>query len=137
MRSAALVALALGVAPGAPSCGAAQAASGALALVGRESFEVIEIPAAARLAAAGDVVLQARGIESAGRMVAAAQSVRGDEPLAEATAGRRFVVVSAEPELALRLGARLARDRAAHVTVVSGGLPAWGPPHEGFEPTEE
>jgi len=137
MQRAALLALAIGAAPGAPSCGVAQAAATALAALGRPSLQLVDPPAGAHLAAAGDAVLQARGEGSDDGIVPAARTVRDGEPLAEAPAGRRFVVVSAEPELALRLGARLARAGAAQVAVVSGGLPAWGPPHPGFEPTEE
>jgi hypothetical protein len=136
MQRAALLALAIGAAPGAPSCGV-QAAAATLAALGRPSLQLVDPLAGARLAAAGDAVLQARGEGSADGIVPAALAVRDGEPLAEAPAGRRFVVVSAEPELALRLGARLARAGAAQVAVVSGGLPAWGPPHQGLEPTEE
>lgn len=47
------------------------------------------------------------------------------EPLAEDAAGRRIVIVAEEPDLGLRLGARLARTGLTGVAVVPGGLPAW------------
>ena len=123
--------------PGRPALRRGAGHAAALAALGRASVQLVDAPTGARLAAGGDVVLQARGDDGASARVPAARAVRDGEPLAEPPAGRRFVVVSAEPELGLRLGARLARAGAARVAVVSGGLPFWGPPRKGLESTEE
>lgn len=126
MLRSALLALAIGAAPAAQGCDPARAAAAALVAVGRPALRVVDAADGARLAHAG-LLLQARGAPSGARSVPGAQAVREGEPLAEAPAGRSFVVVSDEPELALRLGARLAREGAATVAVVAGGLPPWGP----------
>jgi len=128
VRSAALLALAaVGVAPGAPGCDPRAAAATALAALGHPSVQLVDAPEGARLAASGGLLLQIRGEERLARAVPGARLVREAESLADAPAGRSFVVISDEPELGLRLGARLAREGAAQVALVEGGLPAWGP----------
>jgi hypothetical protein len=131
----ALVALAVSAAPAAPACGPARLAAAGLAALGQPSLRLVEPAEGARLARA-DVLLQARG-EAEARRLPGALTVRDGEPLAEPPSGRRFVVVSHEPDLALRLAARLAREGAAEVAVVAGGLPAWGPALARSEPREE
>jgi hypothetical protein len=139
MARATLLALAFGAAPGAGSCDASQALARALAAAGRPTVHVVDAATAADLAAAGGTLVEARGDEL-GRGIAeipGATAVRDGAPLAELPAGRTFVVVSQEPELALKLGARLAREGAGPVAVVADGLPGWGPALERSEAREE
>jgi hypothetical protein len=102
-----------------------------LAALCRPSFREVDASRAHRWLARGDaLLLQVRGDEPPARRVAGAELVVPDAPLAEAPAERRIVIVSEEPELGLRLGARLARAGRTHVAVVSGGLPSWEPRRE-------
>jgi|GEM_PF-5248396 len=125
MRRSALLALALGAATAASACDARDVAGASLAALGRPSLREVDAEDGARLVRDGGLVLEARGATGAAPGFPGALAVREGEDLAEPPAGRRFVVVSEDPEQALRLGARLAREGAARVAVVTGGLPAW------------
>ena len=137
MRSAAFLALAFGASAGARACDVHELAAGGLAAFGIPTFQQVDAHAGARLAAVGDAVVEALAPEAPAAGARDARAIRDGEPLAQAPAGRRFVVVSEEPDLALRLAARLAREGAARVTVVADGLPAWGPGVVGLESREE
>ncbi len=131
MSRPALLAILLGGTPALCGCDPADAASAALAALGRPSFREVDAGRARQWLARGDaVLLQARGDAPPARRVAGAELVAPDAPLAEAAAERRIVIVSEEPELGLRLGARLARAGRTRVAVVSGGLPRWEPAPE-------
>jgi hypothetical protein len=136
MRCAALVVLAVAAAPGAGGCEASRAVAGALAAAGRPSLRLVAAPAGARLAAAGERLLEAHA-EALHTPLPGATPVRDGAPLAESPRGHTFLVVSEEPELALRLAARLAREGAAQVAVVADGRPAWRPALERSQPGEE
>ena len=139
MGRATLLALAFGAAPGAGGCDASQALAHALAAIGRPTLRVVDAGAAADLAAAGGTLLEARGDELAPwrAEIPGATAVREGAPLADLPPGHTFVVVSQQPELALKLAARLARAGTAPVAVVADGLPAWGPALERSEAREE
>jgi hypothetical protein len=122
MSRPALFALAFG----AVAAGAACDAPHALAALGRPSFREVDARRGRDLVREeGALLLQARGESQPAHRVRGARMVAPGEPLAEDDAGRRIVVVAEQPDLALRLGARLARAGRTGVTVVSGGLPAW------------
>jgi hypothetical protein len=133
MPRAVLLAILLGGVPSLQGCDPADGVSAGLTALGRPSFREVDAGHARRwLADGGALLLQVRGDEPPARRLAGAELVVADAPLAEAPAERRIVIVSEEPELGLRLAARLARAGRTHVAVVSGGLPSWEP-----EPVEE
>jgi hypothetical protein len=126
MRRGVRLAIGIGGAAALLGCDAADAASSALAVFGRPTFREVDAGDARRWLEHGDaLLLQAQGDVPPARRVAGAELVAADGPLAESPAERRIVIVSEEPELGLRLGARLARAGRTHVAVVSGGLPRW------------
>jgi hypothetical protein len=122
MSRPALFALALGAAAAGAACDAPRG----LAALGRPSFREVDAQRGRDLVREGGaLLLQARGDAQPAHRVRGARMVAPGEPLAEDAAGRRIVIVAEEPDLGLRLGARLARAGLTGVTVVSGGLPAW------------
>jgi hypothetical protein len=122
MSRPALLALALGAACAAGGCDFASAE----AWLGRPSFREVDAGQARRLVEErGALLIQARGEGQPGHRMVGARMLAPGEPLAEELAGHRIVVVSEEPDLGLRLGARLARAGMRDVTVVPGGLPVW------------
>ena len=126
MSRPALLAIAFGAAAAATGCGDIREPAGALlASLGRPSFREVDAQQAREAVRRGALLLQVRDEEKPARSAAGARLVTLEEPLYEAAAGRRIVVVAEESELALRLGARLARAGSTRVAVVPGGLPAW------------
>ena len=121
-----LLALAVGTAYAVPGCDVRGSATAALAATGTPSFREVAPSEAHRLVENdGALLLQARGDAPPDRRAYGARLVAPGEALAEASAGRRIVVVSEERALGFRLGARLAREGATGVAVMMGGLPEW------------
>jgi hypothetical protein len=125
MSRPALFAIALGAAAAASGCDLRARSAQALGRLGFPSFREVDPQQAREAVRGGALLLQARGEEPPARSAAGARLVAPDQPLDEAAAGHKIVVVAEQPELGLRLGARLARAGASDVAVVPGGLPAW------------
>jgi hypothetical protein len=128
MPRSAWLALGLAVVPAALGCDAQDAAGRVLAALGEASFREVDAARAQRWRADGELLLlQARGDEPPARRVAGAALVAAADGALEGGPERRVVIVAEERDLALRLGARLARAGVPRVAVVSGGLPSWEP----------
>lgn len=125
MSRPALLAIVLGAASAAAGCDLRETGGAALAALGWPSFREIEAQQAVGAVKGGALLLQADGEEGPARRAPGARGVAPDEPLGDAAGTRRIVVVAEEPELGLRLAARLARAGATRVALVPGGLPAW------------
>jgi len=125
MSRPALFAIALGAAAAASGCDFRARSAQALGRLGVPSFREVDPQQARDAVRGGALLLQARGEAPPARNAAGARLVASDQPLDEALAGHRIVVLAEQPELGLRLGARLARAGATDVAVVPGGLPAW------------
>jgi len=125
MSRPALFAIALGAAAAASGCDFRARSAQALGRLGVPSFREVDPQQARDAVRGGALLLQARGEAAPARNAAGARLVASDQPLDEALAGHRIVVLAEQPELGLRLGARLARAGATDVAVVPGGLPAW------------
>ena len=121
-----LLALAVGTACAVAGCDVRGGVTAALAVGGTPSFREVAPSEAHRLVEGdGALLLQARGDAPPERLVRGARLVAPGDTLAEASAGRRIVIVSGERALGFRLGARLAREGATGVAVMMGGLPEW------------
>lgn len=120
-----LVALA-GAALASLACDARGTAGGMLGAAGCARFEEVAADEAQRwLERDGALLLQARGERSPARALRGARIVPVGAPLAPPAAGHTIVVVAEEPELGLELAAALAREGAARVGFVAGGLPSF------------
>jgi hypothetical protein len=126
MVGPALLAIAIGAGAAATGCGDLREPGGTLlAALGHPSFREVDAEKAGEAVHGGALLLQARGAQHPSRSTPGARLVTPEQPLDAGDLGRRIVVVAEEPELALQLGARLARAGATRVAVVPGGLPAW------------